>query len=45
MYKIFLIFRVVLKQQTEGGTGIFTVFVCLVWSLFQVSAPVNIIII
>jgi len=45
MYKIFMIFRVVLNQQTEGGMGIFTLFLCLVWSLFQVSAPVNIVII
>jgi len=45
MYKIFLIFCGVLKQQSEGGMRIFIVFVCLVWSLFQVSAPVNIVII
>ena len=45
MYKVFLIFRVVLKQQTEGGMGIFTMFLCLVWSLYQVTTPVNIVII
>jgi hypothetical protein len=42
-YKISLIFRVVLKQQTEGGMGIFILFVCFVWSLFQVSTPVSIV--